>query len=68
MWKCELCGKEFDDETSAIEVRFGYVDSEEAIKRKNQYDAFHTENAFAPLCEDCAITYIKGEKIHEPKV
>lgn len=32
MWKCELCKKEFDDETIAIEVRFGYVDSEELAK------------------------------------
>lgn len=67
MWKCDLCGKEFDDEVIAIEVRFGYVDCEEVIERGNQYDAFHTESAIAPLCEDCAISYIKGEKIHGEK-
>lgn len=62
MWKCEACSKEFDDKTAAVEVRFGYVDSEEAAKSKDQYMAFNTENAWAPLCNDCAIAYIKGEK------
>jgi hypothetical protein len=34
MWKFELCKKIFDDETIAVEVRFGYVDSGEvAINR-----------------------------------
>ncbi len=68
MWRCELCKKEFDDRTIAIEVRFGYVDSEEVIERGKQYDAFHTESAIAPLCEGCAIAYIKGGKIHGPKI
>ena len=60
MWKCEACRKEFDDKTTAVEVRFGYVDSEEASKSKDQYMAFNTENAWAPLCDYCAIKYIKG--------
>lgn len=68
MWRCELCKGEIDDEIIAIEVRFGYVDSEEAIERGNQYDGFYTESAIAPICEDCAIAYIKGEKIHGAKV
>jgi ribosome-binding protein aMBF1 (putative translation factor) len=68
MWKCELCGKEFNDETMAVEVRFGYVDSEESINKGNQYDGFFTESAIAPICDDCAITYIKGEKINETKI
>ncbi|MBI4378004.1 MAG: hypothetical protein HY578_02790 [Nitrospinae bacterium] len=46
----------------AVEVRFGYVDCEEAVKEGDQYMAFATENAWAPLCDDCAIAYIKGEK------
>ncbi|MBE0415072.1 MAG: hypothetical protein IBX36_00820 [Dehalococcoidia bacterium] len=62
MWKCELCHKEFDEETMAIELKFGYVDGEEAKERGDQYDAFYTEEAIAPICDDCAITYIKGEK------
>ncbi len=61
MWKCELCENEFDDETIAIEVRFGYVDSEEVAKGKDQYMAFNTENAWSPLCEDCSIAYIKED-------
>lgn len=68
MWKCELCGKEFDEETIAVEVRFGYVDREEVAKAGNQYMAFNTENTWAPLCDSCAIAYIKGEKINEPKL
>lgn len=63
MWKCESCGKKFSEETTAVEVRFGYVDSEQVVKDKDQYRAFNTENAWAPLCDDCAIAYIKGEKI-----
>lgn len=61
-WECELCKKEFDIETIAIEVKFGYVDTEEAHKSKDQYNAFYTESAIAPLCDDCAIMYIKGDK------
>jgi len=52
----------------AVEVRIGFVDSEEAVKDGDRYRAFYTENARAPLCDDCAIAYIKGEKINEPKV
>jgi hypothetical protein len=61
MWRCEACSKEFDDKTTAVEVRFGYVDSEEAVKSKDQYMAFNTENAWAPLCNECAMDFIKGE-------
>jgi hypothetical protein len=61
MWKCEACRKKFDDETTAVEVRFGGVDSKEIRKRGNQYDAFYTKSAWAPLCDDCAIAYIRGE-------
>lgn len=60
MWKCEKCGKKFNNETMAVDVRFGYVDEDEAKKEGNdQYDAFCTENAWAPLCDDCAVEYIK---------
>ncbi|MBI5188439.1 MAG: hypothetical protein HZA07_05135 [Nitrospirae bacterium] len=48
----------------AVEVKFGYVDSEDAAKDGDQYMAFNTENAWAPLCDDCAIAYIKGEKVY----
>jgi len=68
MWKCEMCKKEFDDKVMAIEVRFSYVDSEEAAKDEDQYMAFNTENAWAPLCEDCAIAYIKGDETNESKI
>lgn len=61
MWKCESCNRKFNDKTFAVEVRFGLIDSEEAKKIKDQYMAFNTENAWAPLCDDCAISYIKGE-------
>jgi len=60
MWKCERCGKKFKDNVLALDVRFGYVDSEKAKERGNQYDAFYTENAWGPLCDDCAIEYIKS--------
>ncbi|MEW6103742.1 MAG: hypothetical protein AB1630_08040 [bacterium] len=46
----------------AVEVKFGYVDKNEGNNQNNQYDAFYPENAWAPLCDDCAIAYIKGEK------
>lgn len=45
MWKCESCGKKFSEETTAVEVRFGYVDSEQVVKDKDQCSAFNTENA-----------------------
>ena len=61
MWKCEICGSEFDDETTAIEVKFGYVDSERVIDG-DQYMAFCPDCGYAPLCDECAIAYIKGKK------
>jgi hypothetical protein len=61
MWKCELCRKEFDEDVAAIEVRFGFVDGEQAEKDGDQYMAFYTENTWAPLCDDCAISYIRGD-------
>jgi len=62
MWKGEKCMKEFyEDNITAVEVRFGYVDSKEALENKDQYMAFYTENAWDPLCDECAIAYIKGE-------
>lgn len=64
MWKCEMCKQKFNDETMAVEVKFGYVDSEDAAKDGDQYMAFNTESAWAPLCDDCAIAYIKGEEIN----
>lgn len=65
MWKCELCKKGFSEETMAIEIRFGYVDSKEVMEGKDQYSAFYTENGWAPLCDDCAIAYINGESVNE---
>lgn len=62
MWKCEICKRKFKYKITAIEVRFGYVDTNEAKKTGDQYNAFYTENAWAPLCDDCAIAYIKGEE------
>lgn len=62
MWKCKLCQRECDDETLAVEVRFGYVDSEEAAERGDQYDAFYPDSGFAPLCYDCAVAYINGDE------
>ena len=61
MWKCEACRKKFDDEITAIEVRFGGIDSKEIRKGEDQYDAFYTKSAWTPLCDDCAIAYIRGE-------
>ena len=64
MWKCELCRKEFEDDTMAIDLRFGYVDPEEIKSGTAPYNAFATEEAIGPLCDDCAIAYIKGEEIN----
>jgi len=62
MWKCEACHKEFDAKTMALEVKFGYVDSDEAKKYDDQYMAFQPEQGWSPLCNSCAIGYItKGE-------
>ena len=60
MWKCEKCNKKFKNDVMAIDVRFGYVDSEEAKETNNQYDAFQTESGWGPLCDDCAIDFIKN--------
>lgn len=68
MWKCEMCKQKFDEEIMAIEIRFGYVDSEDVAKGKDQYMAFNTENAWAPLCDDCAIAYIRDEKTDATKI
>lgn len=59
MWKCEKCSKKFKENVMAVDVRFGYVDSEEAKERKDQYNAFQTEQSWGPLCDNCAIEYIK---------
>ncbi|MBI4824122.1 MAG: hypothetical protein HY805_07850 [Nitrospirae bacterium] len=64
MWKCELCRKEFNYDTMAIDLRFGYVDSEEVKSGTDPYDAFATEEGIGPICNDCAIAYIRGEKIN----
>ncbi|MEM2914973.1 MAG: hypothetical protein QXH91_06210 [Candidatus Bathyarchaeia archaeon] len=31
MWRCEMCNEEFEDEMIAVEVRFGYVNSQESL-------------------------------------
>lgn len=59
MWKCEKCNEEFENETMALDVRFGFVDEEEAKEKDKQYLAFYTEQGWGPLCDDCAIEYIK---------
>jgi len=61
MWKCELCGKKAPDTKMAIELKFGYVDSDLAKHEKDQWWAFCTEEGLGPICDDCAIGYIKGE-------
>jgi len=62
MWECELCHKKLRDKVMAIELKFGYVDSKEAKEKGNQYDTFYPEEGIGPVCDDCAIDYIKGEK------
>jgi hypothetical protein len=62
MWKCEMCGKEFDDNTMAIDLRFGYVDSGEVRSGAEPYNAFAIEEGVGPVCDNCAIAYIKGEE------
>ena len=52
MWHCEICKQKFNDKTMAVEVRFGYVDSEETAKDGDQYMAFNTENAWAHKIHD----------------
>ncbi len=62
MWNCELCKKVFNEDTMAIELKFGYIDGKEAREKGDQYNAFYTEEAIGPICDGCAIAYIKGEK------
>lgn len=52
----------------AVEVRFGYVESEKASKNGYQYMAFNIESAHSPLCDDCTIAYIKEEEVGAIKV
>ena len=66
MWKCEMCKNEFNDDIIAIEVKFGYIDSDLADKMHDQYFAFNSESSWAPLCDNCAVKFIKGENI-EPE-
>jgi len=63
MWKCELCNRKFNEDIMAIELKFGYLDSEQAKEEECQHNAFYTEEAVGPICDDCAIAYIKGEEI-----
>ena len=62
MWICEICKQKFDEAITAVEVRFGYVDCEQATEDSDQYMAFNTESTWAPLCGDCTIAYIKREQ------
>jgi hypothetical protein len=57
---CESCRRWFSDETPAIEVRFGRVDEDEQFEGPS-YDAFCTESAYAPVCDDCAVALIRGD-------
>lgn len=68
MWKCELCRKEFEDDKMAIDLRFGYVDSKEIKIGFDPYNAFMAEEGIGPICDDCAIAYIRSEKVNEPKL
>ena len=60
MWKCEKCGKKFKKDVMAVDVRFGYIDEDEVKNTDSQYDAFYTDSAWGPLCDECAINYIKN--------
>lgn len=59
MWKCALCRREFSEDTMAIELRFGYVDRDEIIGEES-CEGFYPEEAIAPICDDCAVSYIRG--------
>jgi hypothetical protein len=61
MWLCTLCNKEFEDDILAVELRLGYVDEEEIKEGKLPYDAFYPRSGVAPICDDCAIAYLKGK-------
>ena len=56
-WKCEKCGKEYNNDVMAIDVRFGYVDK--SADPQDQYASFDAESVWCPLCNRCAIEYIK---------
>ena len=58
MWKCQICQKEMKDDDMGIELSFGYVDS---TFDTDPHEAFFTEEEIGPVCDDCAIKYIKGE-------
>lgn len=60
MWKCELCNKEFRDDILAVEVRFGYM-AKDKITGTDPYQLFCPESGIAPICDDCAISYLRGE-------
>ncbi len=62
MWWCEGCKREFDQDRMAVEVRFGYVDPPDADRpEEDQWERFTTDSSYAPLCDDCAIAYIRGD-------
>ena len=63
MWKCHFCAKAFDDSKMTIELRFGFIDSEAMADKKDKdyFHYFYPEEGLLPLCDDCAISYIKGE-------
>jgi len=58
MWVCQICHKEMKDDEMGIELRFGYVDPTLNI---DPHEAFVAEEEIGPVCDDCAIKYIKGE-------
>jgi hypothetical protein len=56
-----MCKKEFEDDNMAIEIRLGYVDSSNKTEPEDQYFNFQPECAWAPICDECTIEYIKNE-------
>lgn len=61
MWKCHFCRKSYDDSKMAIELRFGFIDSEAVKEEEDYWHNFYPEDGILPVCDDCAISYIKGE-------
>jgi len=57
MWKCGKCGKKYKNDVAAVDVRFGYVG--EDADPEDQYASFETDNGWGPLCDKCAVEYIK---------
>ncbi|MDO8734878.1 MAG: hypothetical protein Q7K21_06940 [Elusimicrobiota bacterium] len=60
--KIELSSRTISDviEKHTINFMIDYFGEDKAKKEGNdQYDAFCTENAWAPLCDNCAVEYIK---------